>query len=351
MSDSKTWTDEWLKAQQKFVKSWSDMAKSGDSKKQSSTADLWADGFNLWRKKYPSPCGEADQVIDKCMDIGRGYFSMAEQIGSRISAGGKPQDVIDQILEQLKTILQKQADSLSPLQQQAPDLMSQWAAPSASWQKMVMAMMPVQFAEPVPGIYGIGEDFDQLSQILSAPGTGFSREYQQKHQQGIKLALEYFQANHQFNLALLKTSIASLQSFKHKLTTSSGKDTKSPGSLRALYDLWVETSESHYTEFAMSKEYQSLYGDMVNKLMALKKHYSDVVDDYLQSMNLPSRRELDILEQRVHQLRRDNHSLKREIKEIRALLNGQKSSVKSATRAKTKKSTRRAGAKQADKKA
>ena len=40
-----------------------------------------------------------------------------------------------------------------------------------------------------------------------------------------------------------------------------------PKSLRELYDLWVEVSEEHYAEFAMSEEYQALYGDMVNKLM------------------------------------------------------------------------------------
>lgn len=319
MSDGNNWTDEWLNAQQKFVESWSHLAKHKGDKQGSNSAELWADCFDLWRKQYAPPAGEADQVIDKCTSIGRGYFALAEQIGKQVSSGEKPHEVINQILEQLKTLLQQQADSWSPFQQ-APEFMSHWAAPSTGWQKMAMAMMPMQFAEANPGIYGIGEDFDKLSQILSAPGIGLLREHQEKQQQGMKLALEYFQANHQFNLALLRTSIESLQLFQQKLAASSKDNADSPDSLRSLYDLWVDTSEARYADFAISSEYQSLYGDMVNRLMAAKKHYIDLADDYLQSLNLPTRRELDTLEQRVQQLRRDNHDLRRELKELRALI-------------------------------
>lgn len=38
-------------------------------------------------------------------------------------------------------------------------------------------------------------------------------------------------------------------------------------SLRELYDLWVEVNEDAYGKFAMTDEYQVVYGDMVNALM------------------------------------------------------------------------------------
>ncbi len=342
MSDSNAWTNEWLKAQQKFVESWSDMARGVSTPKATSASDLWSDSFDLWRKQYASPSGDVNQVIDKCMNIGRGYFSMAEQIGKQISSGGKPQEAINKLLEQLKSTLQQQADSWPPFGHQPDhDFMSQWATPSASWQKLAMAIMPIQFPESNPSIYGIGEDFDQLSQVLSVPGIGFFRESQEKHQQGINLARHYFQSNHKFNLALLQVSIESLQAFQKKLNNLyEANKTQSPASLRALYDLWVDTSEAHYADFAMSTEYQSLYGDMVNKLMALKKHYSDIVDDFLQSLNLPSRHELDTLEQRVQQLRRDNHGLRKELKEIRSLLTN--SPAKQSKSTQKKKSAKKA---------
>ena len=93
-----------------------------------------------------------------------------------------------------------------------------------------------------------------------------------------------------------------------------------PKSLRELYDLWVEVSEEHYAEFAMSEEYQELYGDMVNRLMIMKKHYSEITDDMLRAFNLPNTREVDTMQQRLQQLRRENFQLRKELAEIRSML-------------------------------
>lgn len=338
MSDSNAWTEEWLQAQQKFVESWGNLSSDRLNSGTNSEADLWANGLEMWRKTYPYPYTtqpEADQVIDKCMDIGKGYFSMAEQIGKQLANGGKPQDVVQRWLEQIKSGLEQQSSLWSPMQHQAGhDFMSQWMGPSANWQKMAAAMMPIEMPGSTSGAYGIGEDYDQISKMLSMPGLGFFRESQEKQQAGAKLALDYQQSNHNFNASFMQVAIESLQEFQQQLTSlfeSSEADT--PASLRAIYDLWVDISENHYAEYAMSAEYQSLYGDMVNKLMLFKQHYSKLVDETMESLNLPSRQELDTVHQRLQQTRRENQALRKEIKEIRALLS-EKKPVKKSSRAK-----------------
>ena len=90
MSNDKAWTDEWLKAQQKFVESWSEMGKGRGKSEQNDQANLWANGLEMWRKTYPYPYQtqpETDQVINKCLEVGKGYFAMAEQIGKQMSGG------------------------------------------------------------------------------------------------------------------------------------------------------------------------------------------------------------------------------------------------------------------------
>lgn len=348
MSNSNAWSDEWLKAQKKFTESWSDMAQAKSPSQSSEPGDLWANGLDMWRKTYASPSGDADQLIGKCMDTSKAYFSMAEQIGKQISSGGKPQDVVQQWIEQIKSTLQQQATHWAPMQHQAGhDFMSQWMGPSANWQKMVTAIMPIEMPGSNSGAYGIGKEFDQTSQMLSMPGVGFFRESQEKQQHGAKLALDYFQANEKFNTSIMQVSIESLQAFQQKLSALFENDGEStPSSLRAIYDLWVDISEAHYAEFAMSDEYPSLYGDMVNKLMALKQHYNRQFDESLESLNLPSRKELDTVHQRLQQVRRENHSLRQELKEIRALLTVKKP-VKKAAVKKTpiaKKANRKTGA-------
>jgi len=121
-----------------------------------------------------------------------------------------------------------------------------------------------------------------------------------------------------FNQAFSRVALESIQGFQARLLSF---DTKTaPKSLRELYDSWVEISEQHYAEFAMSEEYQGLYGDMVNRLMIMKKHYSEITDDFLRAMNLPNTREVDTMQQRLQQVRRENIELRKEIKEIRSIL-------------------------------
>ena len=42
-----------------------------------------------------------------------------------------------------------------------------------------------------------------------------------------------------------------------------------------------------------------------------------IADDYLRAMNLPNTREIDTMQERLQQVRRENFALKKEIKEIR----------------------------------
>jgi len=166
--------------------------------------------------------------------------------------------------------------------------------------------------------FNLGEMIDPLGTLLEAPGVGYFREPQAKQQKGLQLALDYQQANQAFNQAFLRVATESIQGFQARILKIDA-DT-APKSLRELYDLWVEISEKHYAEFAMGEEYQELYGDMVNRLMIMKKHYSEIADDMLRAMNLPNTREVDTMQERLQQLRRENFVLKKEISEIKSML-------------------------------
>ncbi len=323
MSDNNPWTDQWFKAQQQFVDAWSDMARSGNAG-NASQADLWARNFETWRKTFGgSSQPDIDLALHKCMDMGREYFAMAEQVGKLMSQGGNPLEAINQWLEQMKQTLQQFMGVPGFNGAGVNDFMKQWFSPGANWQDMVSQLTPMNQAMwQMPGmntsVFNLGEAIDPLGKILEAPGVGYFREPQEKQQRGVQLALEYQEANFRFNQAFLRIAIESIQGFQQRLLKLNG-DTL-PQSLRELYDLWVEVSETHYAEFAMGDEYQELYGDMVNKLMTMRKHYSEMADDFLRALNLPNTREIDTMQERLQQVRRDNFALKREISEIKATL-------------------------------
>jgi class III poly(R)-hydroxyalkanoic acid synthase PhaE subunit len=324
MSDSTNWADQWFKAQQQFVGAWSDMAKTSTSGDQASQSDLWAQSFELWRKACSGKTQpDIEQAMNKCFDMGKEYFAMAEQISKSMADGANPVEGINQWMEQLKQSLQQSTGMPGFDGAGVNDFMKQWFSPTTSWQQMTAAMTPMnQAAWQLPGmntsVFNMGEAIDPLGKVLSSPGIGYFREPQEKQQQGVQLAFEYHQANQAFNQAFSRVALESIQGFQARLLSF---DTETaPKSLRELYDSWVEISEQHYAEFAISEEYQGLYGDMVNRLMIMKKHYSEITDDFLRAMNLPNTREVDTMQQRLQQVRRENIELRKEIKEIRSIV-------------------------------
>jgi len=314
MNDKNSWSDQWFKAQQQFVDAWSDMAKSAGNTGNTSHADLWSQGMDLWRQsmgRQQQP--DVELAMRKCMDMGKEYFAMAEQISKSLADGKQPIQAIDQWMEQMKQSLQQFGGMPGFDSANVNDFMRQWFDPTRSWQQMVAGMSPMNTSS-----FNMGEAIDPLGKILSSPGIGYFREPQEKQQKGIQLALDYQQANYKFNQAFLRVAIESIQAFQQRLTKLDAESM--PKSLRQLYDLWIEVSEHCYAEFAMSEEYQALYGDMVNRLMILKKHYAEIVDDILRALNLPNTREVDTMQARLQQLRRENIELRREIGEIKAML-------------------------------
>ena len=323
MSEDNSWADQWFKAQQQFVGAWSDMAKTGGGG-NASQSDLWAQSFDLWRKACEGKTQpDMELAMRKCMDMGKEYFAMAEQVSKGLTEGANPVDAINQWLEQMKQSLQQFGGMPGFNGAGVNDFMKQWFAPNASWQEMVAGLTPMNQAMwQMPGmntsVFNLGEAIDPLGKVLEAPGVGYFREPQEKQQKGLQLALEYQEANFKFNQAFLRVALESIQGFQNRLLGLDGDNI--PKSLRELYDLWVEVSEEHYGEFAMSEEYQALYGDMVNRLMVMRRHYGEIADDFLRAMNLPNTREIDTMQERLQQVRRENFALKKEIKEIKAMV-------------------------------
>jgi len=158
---------------------------------------------------------------------------------------------------------------------------------------------------------------DQMNKFLSIPAVGYTRESQEQYQVLAQRQMDYMSAMQAYQAAFGKLGFETTKGFQQSLQERA-KDGKPISSLRELYDQWVEMSEAAYAEFVMTQEYQSLYGRLVNTLLALKQQMARMVDQTLEAMHMPTHAEISTLQCRQQELRRDNLKLHKEVKGMQA---------------------------------
>jgi class III poly(R)-hydroxyalkanoic acid synthase PhaE subunit len=287
----------------------------------------WAAALEQWWQAVsPMTHGTApllQDFFDKLIGMGKSYFSMAEQVAGTPGQGqNKPGDAVSDWLDQMRKACDAWGASLGT--QQDPrmrDFMSFWNMPLDTWQRTASSFSPfpgdfLKAVHPEGADAMAGDMREHLDRFLSMPGVGYSRESQEQFQQLARLVLDYQKAMQDYAIALSKVGVKSIDRFQEKLSevTASGEPVSS---LRDFYNLWVDACEDVYGDYAMTAEYSEMYGEMVNALMAVKKHGSLLVDEMLESMNMPTHREINTLHQRLHEMRRDYRSLRDDIEQLR----------------------------------
>ena len=76
-------------------------------------------------------------------------------------------------------------------------------------------------------------------------------------------------------------------------------------------------SEAAYADFVMSDEYQVVYGDLINTLMRVRKDMNELAEQQYRLLHIPTRSEIDTMQHR----QQENRHLRREIAELRAMVN------------------------------
>ena len=283
-----------------------------------------------WSSMRPEAQGDIGTVVQRIYDMGKSFMSMSEGL---FGASGQEQpdaamnmwmSSMQAALQQWIAQIQANADFATPdLPGVSGTTLNSWAriADTASpWLNMSQNLLKEIAEGHLPGgveIPGLGAAQEQFCRALSMPGLGYTRE-QQEHLQGLaRNLLTYHDALRAYKLAFAKTALASLESVQKRLQAMHEKGEKIE-SLRGLYDMWVDASEEAYGDFATSDEYQVVYGDLVNALMQVRKDMNELAEQHYKLMNIPTRSEINTMQHRQQENRRENRHLRREIAELRA---------------------------------
>jgi class III poly(R)-hydroxyalkanoic acid synthase PhaE subunit len=269
-------------------------------------------------------------VAQRFYDMGKSFMSMAE--GMFGAAGQEqPDAALNMWMSSMQAALQQWiAQIQNNFDVATPDLpgvsgttLSTWAQLAdsvAPWLNMSQHFLKEVAEGHLPGgieMPGVGAAQEQFLRALSMPGLGYTREQQERLQRLARHLLSYHDSLRGYKLAFAKTALASLDAVQKRLQALH-KDGKKIESLRGLYDMWVDGSEEAYAKFAMSDEYQVVYGDLVNALMRVRKDMNELVEHQYELMNIPTRSEVDTMQGRQQENRRENRQLRHEIAQLRA---------------------------------
>lgn len=327
----------WAKAQQDYWNQWSGwVKKSGDMgnpfpifNQTQSDFERWPYSFvplfNQWQQFFqqqPAPDVMKDFMY-RMTEMGKNYCEMSQSLYQASSVADGSEKMIAGWLDAMQTGFKECKQRLeSGFNVDLPWIMGTSGMTVQAWQKVADSMLsalnqptvgqqsglefPSFFADMFPET---DKTREQLMKMLGMPALGYSRERQEKIQKLAERLVIYGRALKAYKMAFVKNGLASVKALRSRLS----KLDKPIESMRAFYDFWVEVNEDVYSKFAMGDEYQVVYGDLVNSLVAVQQLTGELAEDIYKLMHLPTRTEMDSLTRSLQQGRRENRQLRKQL--------------------------------------
>ena len=151
---------------------------------------------------------------------------------------------------------------------------------------------------------------NEAASTLGMPAFGFAREHQERLQALGQAQLRWQEALSAYNALMAKTSQDAYARFESKLAERE-EPGRQLGSVRALFDLWVDAAEEAYAEIALSPEYRKVYGELVNAQMQLRAGSQAIAEQTSNMLGMPSRTEIDSAHRKIAELERQLRRMQR----------------------------------------
>lgn len=84
--------------------------------------------------------------------------------------------------------------------------------------------------------------------------------------------------------------------------------------IEAFKRIWIDIFDNDFTELFDSGKFGENYGKLVSKELELTKHWNNITNVMLQSVNLPSKEEIDEVYKEIHSLKKRVGKLELELK-------------------------------------
>ncbi len=303
MSNDTFFNNDWLELQRKYWENWADMSRKATG---ADTGAPWENALDhWWQAMSPGASDLSKMFMERMMDQGKNIFRMAEAFSNQ-SGEGAATDGMSYWMKALEDMQKQFSGPLGDGDNAMQSMMSFWEKPLDHVQRMMSSMSPM----PGDMFRNMEHDFvkERLDRALTAPGLGYTRESQNRYQELMRSAIDYQAAQREYASFYNRLGMNSTKRMCGFIQDAADSG-KSIDSARELYDNWIACYEASYAEAVATPEYAQIYGRLVNSQMTLKKRIGDMVDNNLSSMDMPTRSELNTLQTRLQETRRDNKKL------------------------------------------
>ena len=151
---------------------------------------------------------------------------------------------------------------------------------------------------------------NEAASTLGMPAFGFAREHQERLQALGQAQLRWQDALSAYNALMATTSQDAYARFESKLAERE-EPGRQIGSVRALFDLWVDAAEEAYADTALSTDYRHAYGELVNAQMQLRAATQAIAEQTARILGMPGRTELDSAHRKIADLERQLRRMQR----------------------------------------
>lgn len=154
--------------------------------------------------------------------------------------------------------------------------------------------------------------------VFNIPSIGPMREKQEKLTKNFYSFINFYVVLTKFNVDLQSVLSDAMQR-THQRTIEKMKEgaNTDPDKYKDFYDIWTETYSEIFKEFLKSEKFVSDMGRLTSAFTELQKDNRHIIEEnYLKSVNIPTRTEIDDVNKELYSLKRTVKELNKKIEEL-----------------------------------
>lgn len=150
-----------------------------------------------------------------------------------------------------------------------------------------------------------------FGRLVEMPTIGPAREKAEKAAKGFSLFMNLYAGWMDSNVNFQSVFMEAIHKTQEKITE------KGLGPDRDFYKIWMETYSETFKEFLKSGHFASDMGKTTSHFIEFQKYIREMLEEnYLKTMNLPTKTDIDEINKEVYLLKKREKELTTQIKEL-----------------------------------